>query len=238
MDMNKIDSTIQHKAPACLYAPSDTTECWNAIDNLLHLINCDLVNFSLFEKNRHKGNSGINFQKPLLQRWAKYSQPESIDKACPKILVNPHELINNRSLDEICKNNLRNGGSNETFIYPLHDLGCIRIVFLDNGSPDNNALIRRKLTIDQVFPHLTSCFSDWLTHRKRLLSIEQLTTREMEVIYWIKEGKTTWESAQILGISERTIKYHMKNIFRKLDSSNRTQAVSKAIELGLFNSTL
>ncbi|MCG7983203.1 MAG: helix-turn-helix transcriptional regulator [Candidatus Thiodiazotropha lotti] len=237
MDMNENDSKTQHKDSARIYALSDTTECWNAIDKLLHLINCDLVNFSLFEKSRRESNSGINFQEPLFQRWAKYSQAESRDKVWPEVLINPKELIKNRSLEEICKMNSHNGGTNETFIYPLHDLGCIRIVFLDSRSTDNNALIRRKITIDQVFPHLTSCFSDWLTQRKRLVNLKQLTTREMEVIYWIKEGKSTWESAQILGITERTVKYHMKNILRKLDSSNRTQAVSKAIELGLINLT-
>ena len=234
MDVNDINSTTQSNAASCVNPSSETTECWSAIDNLLHLVNCDLVIFLLYEKNQGTGNSAINYEAPLAQRWARYSGPEHSECIQVGTLPIPNEIINNESIEEVCSINLRNGGSNETFIYPLHDLGCIRIVFLDSEPLDKNTLSRRQMTIDQVFPHLTSCFSVWLANRQKSIKGKQLTRREMEVLYWIKEGKSTWESAQILEITERTVKYHLKNIFRKLNANNRTQAVSRAIEHGLF----
>ncbi|USH05575.1 helix-turn-helix domain-containing protein [Grimontia kaedaensis] len=62
----------------------------------------------------------------------------------------------------------------------------------------------------------------------------QLTTRECELLPWLKLGKSNWEISRLLNISERTVKYHLQNIYRKLDVHNRTHAVSKAIELGWY----
>jgi DNA-binding CsgD family transcriptional regulator len=56
---------------------------------------------------------------------------------------------------------------------------------------------------------------------------EVLSLREQEILNWIAEGKTNAEIAVILGISSFTVKNHAQRIFRKLDVSNRTEAVSK-----------
>lgn len=54
-----------------------------------------------------------------------------------------------------------------------------------------------------------------------------LSTREAEVLEWVRMGKTNPEIASILGISTYTVKNHLRHIFKKLDVYNRTQAVSK-----------
>ncbi len=61
-----------------------------------------------------------------------------------------------------------------------------------------------------------------------------LTAREKECLLWTAEGKSSWEIGRILNISENTILYHLKNAARKLDASNRQQAVARAITLGLI----
>lgn len=61
-----------------------------------------------------------------------------------------------------------------------------------------------------------------------------ISEREMEVLRWLKEGKTNWEISMILKISERTVKYHVKNICAKLDAMNRTHAVVIAIDRGIL----
>lgn len=58
---------------------------------------------------------------------------------------------------------------------------------------------------------------------------QELTGREMECIAWCAEGKTSWEISKILGISERTVFFHMQNASRKLGASNRIQAVTLAM---------
>lgn len=62
----------------------------------------------------------------------------------------------------------------------------------------------------------------------------QLTDREKECLLWGSEGKTTWEVAQILGISERTVIFHLQNATTKLNVSNRQHAIARAISLRLI----
>lgn len=62
-----------------------------------------------------------------------------------------------------------------------------------------------------------------------------LTKRELEILKWIKEGKTGWEISAIINISENTVRFHIKNILKKLDAVNKTHAVAKAIEYRLID---
>lgn len=62
----------------------------------------------------------------------------------------------------------------------------------------------------------------------------KLTKREQECLLWISEGKTTWETSQILKISERTIIFHLHNASIKLGVVNRQQAVAKAVIQGII----
>jgi len=61
-----------------------------------------------------------------------------------------------------------------------------------------------------------------------------LSTREQDIMRWMKLGKTNWEIAMILGISERTAKFHVSNIMRKLQVSRRAEAVYAASKRGLI----
>ncbi|PCJ99228.1 MAG: DNA-binding response regulator [Alteromonadaceae bacterium] len=56
-----------------------------------------------------------------------------------------------------------------------------------------------------------------------------LTTRESQVLYWLTQGKTNREVAQILEMSPRTVNKHLEQIFPKLGVDNRTAAAAKAI---------
>lgn len=59
---------------------------------------------------------------------------------------------------------------------------------------------------------------------------EVLTSREYEVISKVADGNSNQEIAKLLGISEKTVKNHMYNIFKKLDIEQRTQAVILFLE--------
>jgi LuxR family quorum-sensing system transcriptional regulator SolR len=66
------------------------------------------------------------------------------------------------------------------------------------------------------------------------LSDMHLTQREREVLQWSAAGKTTPEVAQILRVSENTVKFHLKNVTVKLGVTNKTAAAVKAALLGLL----
>jgi DNA-binding NarL/FixJ family response regulator len=63
----------------------------------------------------------------------------------------------------------------------------------------------------------------------------ELSEREREVLLWTAAGKTSSETAAILGISGRTVAFHITNILLKLDAVNKTQAVAKAVMLDLLH---
>ena len=65
-----------------------------------------------------------------------------------------------------------------------------------------------------------------------------LTPRELEVLRWTMEGKTAWEVGALLGISERTVVFHINNGTHKLGCINKQQAVLKALRLGLIDWSL
>lgn len=60
------------------------------------------------------------------------------------------------------------------------------------------------------------------------------TAREHEVLYWASMGKTYAEIATIIGISVRTVKFHMGNVVSKLGVSNARQAIRLGVELELI----
>jgi DNA-binding NarL/FixJ family response regulator len=61
-----------------------------------------------------------------------------------------------------------------------------------------------------------------------------LTSREMQVLRGIAKGTTTKRLAQELGLAAPSIETHLHNIFRKLSATNRGEAVSTALKLGLI----
>jgi len=60
-----------------------------------------------------------------------------------------------------------------------------------------------------------------------------LTTREVEVIDLVAQGKTNRQIAEELFISVKTASVHVSNIMMKLDAQNRGEAAARARELGL-----
>ena len=58
-----------------------------------------------------------------------------------------------------------------------------------------------------------------------------LSARELEVVRWTAQGKTSVEIGQILALSDHTVNAYMTNAMKKLDCVNRTQLVAKAIRL-------
>lgn len=61
-----------------------------------------------------------------------------------------------------------------------------------------------------------------------------VSKREKDVLCCLREGRSSLEIADDLGITPRTVKFHICNILRKLEANNRTQAVVLAMEKGLI----
>jgi len=81
---------------------------------------------------------------------------------------------------------------------------------------------------------ITSYFHE--TYRNFILPKETvaLNHREKDILAWAAEGKIDEDIAQNMGLSVHTVHYNWKNISNKLNTFNRTHAVSKALRLGLI----
>ncbi len=62
-----------------------------------------------------------------------------------------------------------------------------------------------------------------------------MSARELDCLSWTAAGKTAWEASIILGISERTVRFHLNVAREKLKCATTTQAVAKAISHQLID---
>ncbi|MBX3013333.1 MAG: response regulator transcription factor [Caldilineaceae bacterium] len=63
------------------------------------------------------------------------------------------------------------------------------------------------------------------------------TAREQEVLQALAKGLTNAQIAHSLGIAERTVRFHVENLFSRLQVDNRVEAVMKALRLGWLDKT-
>lgn len=73
-----------------------------------------------------------------------------------------------------------------------------------------------------------------MTEERKEGERETLSDREKQVLGFVAEGLINRDIATRLGLSENTIKYHLKNILQKLHLRNRAQAVAYAMQSGLL----
>lgn len=62
----------------------------------------------------------------------------------------------------------------------------------------------------------------------------QLSAREREVLLWAAQGKTAWETSAILGISPKTVEFHLGNCGKKLGTATKAQTILAAARKGLL----
>jgi two-component system NarL family response regulator len=63
--------------------------------------------------------------------------------------------------------------------------------------------------------------------------IDPLTDRQIQVITLVAQGKSYKQISEVLGLSERTIKYHMTEIYQRLHLDNRAQVIGYAARFGI-----
>ncbi|MCI9540467.1 MAG: response regulator transcription factor [Lachnospiraceae bacterium] len=119
------------------------------------------------------------------------------------------------------------------------DIGCNGYVLKDS----NIGLLKKAIMsiyreeVDVfIQPDLIPMYNMGLINREEnSQTLDGLTKREIEVLKLITEGLFNKEIAYKLNISERTVKNHVSNIFKKINASDRTQAAVFAIRNGLVD---
>jgi len=89
----------------------------------------------------------------------------------------------------------------------------------------------------KIVPYLQAVFyQSLLNHFRPSKELNQLTVREQEVLNFMSLGDSNPEIANHLGISSCTVKNQVHSILKKLEVSNRMQAITKALALGILKS--
>jgi NarL family two-component system response regulator LiaR len=68
--------------------------------------------------------------------------------------------------------------------------------------------------------------------------MDDLTKRELEVLYWVAQGKTNAQVAEELVISTVTVNSYLRSIYSKFGVSSRTQAIRYAADHDLYDSAM
>ena len=123
------------------------------------------------------------------------------------------------------------------YLIKAMDLGCSGYVLKDS---DSATLKKAILSVCNgeiyIEPKLTPLLNSKLAERDVMKDkLNDLTNRELEVLKLIANGLFNKEIASSLGISERTVKNHVSNIFKKILVSDRTQAAVFAIRNNLVD---
>ncbi len=105
------------------------------------------------------------------------------------------------------------------------------IIQLLGGKIPLSKPISRTLLNKLAFPGQVQEKYDQIREPRR--NFQKLSPREKEILYNIGLGKSNREIGEHLFISESTVKNHIRNIFKKLNVHNRTQAITTAIDLGI-----
>ena len=84
--------------------------------------------------------------------------------------------------------------------------------------------LSRQILLDPA-PYLDLGPGDNVTKHQDTIRTLPLTSREKEILWWIREGKSAGEISSILYVSRNTVKFHMKNIYVKLCANSRYQAL-------------
>lgn len=105
-----------------------------------------------------------------------------------------------------------------------------------------NPTQRHSYFLELLLPHLHIALHRVMATDESEIAIplqdtsRRVTERELEILSWMKHGKSNYEIGLILGISSLTVKNHVHKIYKKLNVQNRVQAVSRCIALRLLDS--
>ncbi len=128
-------------------------------------------------------------------------------------------------------------GVHSGILFPYHGIGSEFGLFVVCSDQAYEASGLAQPETHYVMSLLGSAIFDAHNHEKRVHiqgMRDSLTKREKECLRWASEGKTAWEVASILDVSERTVVFHLQNATKKLGAYSRSGALVKSVLYGII----
>lgn len=166
---------------------------------------------------------------------------EKLENVKPDILlldINMPDMNGIEVLEKLKKNNnpikvlMLTVHSEVEYLIKAVDIGANGYILKDSGSLELKQAINVIMDGESyIQPSLLPALNSRLINRDiDKEKLESLTKREIEILTQVTGGMFNKEIANNLNISERTVKNHISNIFKKIDVSDRTQAAVFAIK--------
>lgn len=137
-----------------------------------------------------------------------------------------------KTADEIQLVAERHGIGRQGISFPIRDQGFGDAMFSVNFECEDRHWneVRTNIVRDfHLFAHFFHLRMRDVIAGRPVTSEFDLSPREREVLKWAAAGKTAWETAQVLGLSERAIRLYTENVLTKLKAKTKTQAVAIAL---------
>src|SRR5579885_2686332 len=162
----------------------------------------------------------------------------------PRVVLMDTQLPDGQSLDVLrqikqlnldTKILLLSSQEREEYMYETLRAGANGYVLKD-VAPDDLVYLVQAVARDEILiqPQLAGKLLSRFGRQGRGTHSDALTARELDVLRLLARGLRNKEIAARLFISERTVNFHLANIYQKLNVSGRTEALSKALEQGLI----
>lgn len=176
--------------------------------------------------------SGLLKIDPVIAQSIKNSTPIKWKDTYTAYRNKQHDTKIEKLIKRTEDHNLQHG---VTFSFNTKDSPHIFIIFslcIKSYNYDDVSIHRLDVLLPYTYAPIHKFFH---SRSSRNHTLEQnLTSREREVLKWVTQGKTSWETGKILSITERTVKFHLNNTYHKLNVTNRTQAITTALNHGLI----
>lgn len=188
-------------------------------------------------------NTSSDAMKPLLKQLYRH-WTEGDRSPCATNISAISLILDDKGLQDLLGQ--AHGSMRSMLIHGLGDerngIECLYVTF--STKPDYGQL--DLATISVILPHIdvalcqlsplpepaqTSAPVSYSQLESSLKPGHNMSTREVEIMFWVALGKTNSDIGRILNLSEFTVKNHMQRVFKKLNVINRAQAVSAFKEL-------
>lgn len=160
--------------------------------------------------------SGIDTLKLLKAEW-------------PEIKI---AMLTSSEEDEDLFDAIRYGASG----YLLKSTGAKELVELLHGLENGEALLTRPVAA-RILQELRRLNADWEEGGSQSVEKDteepRFTQRQLEILELVAKGITYKDAGTALGLTERTVKYHMGKIIELLHLENRSQVIAYAVKMGI-----
>ena len=135
-------------------------------------------------------------------------------------------------------NEARDFGLQEGVSFSLHSAQG-EFAMLSLASSDQRHVFRKKIQKilpygQMFFAHLHEAIRRTIDDNEVMKEEQTLTKREKECLLWAADGKTSWEIANIIMVSESTVVHYLQSAMKKMHADNRQHAIARAVARGLI----